>query len=172
MTQNLRHLAETLTVPQRRSALIFDPRAMARTLQIAGLVASISILNLLCSDLAGGCDSTCRRRGNGALRIAACARACARKHDSNGGPFHRIALAAARRINEPSAQIPLTVSKQSHNTAADIDSPRTHAAVMAQGSACRTPCHRGLVVAASAQHDVSRLCSMLQSMSSASARQV
>ena len=46
------------------------------------------------------------------------------------------------------------------------------AAVMAQGSACRTPCHGGVVMAASAQNDVSRLCSMLQSMSSASARQV
>ena len=170
MTQNLCHLAETLLAPQRHSALILDPRAVGRTLQIAGLVASRSTQHLLCSDLAGGCDSTCRRRGNGALRIAACARACARKHDSNGGSF--VALAATRRISEPSAQIQLTVSTQSHNTAADIDSPRTHAAVMAQGSACRTPCHRGLVVAASAQHDVSRLCSMLPSMPSASARQV
>ena len=95
MTQNLRHLAETLPVPQRRSALIFDPRAMGRTLQIAGLVASRSILNLLCSDLAGGCDSTCRRRGNGALRIAARARAYARNDDSNGGPFHRVGCGTA-----------------------------------------------------------------------------
>ena len=89
MTQNLCHLAETLLAPQRHSALILDPRAVGRTLQIAGLVASRSAQHLLCSDLAGGCDSTCRRRGNGALRIAACARACAHKRDSNGGPFRR-----------------------------------------------------------------------------------
>ena len=85
---------------------------------------------------------------------------------------HFMAWAAALQFSEPRAQIPLTVSKQSHNKAVDIDSHRAHAAVMAQGSACRTPCHGGLVVAASAQNDGSRLCSMLPSLSCANACQV
>ena len=69
--------------------------AVGLTLQIAGVVASKSTRNLLCSALAGGCDSTCRRRGNDALRIAARARAYARNDDSNGGPFHRVGCGTA-----------------------------------------------------------------------------
>ena len=69
--------------------------AVGLTLQIAGVVASKSTRNLPCSALVGGCDSTCRRRGNDALRIAARARAYARSDDSNGSPFHRVGCGTA-----------------------------------------------------------------------------
>ena len=75
--------------------MICDPRGVGVTLQIVGVVASKNTQDLLCSALAGVCDSICRLRGNGALRTAACARTCARKHDSNGAPFHRAGCGAA-----------------------------------------------------------------------------
>ena len=130
MTQNPRHLAETLPVPQCCSALISDPMGVGLTLQIAGVVASYSTHNLLCSALAGGCDSTCRRRGNDALRIAARARAYARNDDSNGGPFHGVGCGTAiqRTARADTAHGKQAISQQSGRYRQPSHTRRRHGA--------------------------------------------
>ena len=170
MTQNLRHLAETLlfhSVVLPGFLTLWPSGSLCRSLEWWRPKAHAI------------CPAAPSWAGVTALVVGAETTRCELQHarvHTHAATIpmgvHFIAWAAALQFSEPRAQIPLTVSKHSHNKASDIDGPRTHAAVMAQGSTCRTPCHGELVMAASAKNDVSRLCSMLPSLSCANACQV